>query len=209
MLKSILFFIASLVIFFAGIILYGMILNLRDVPLSEALAEKHMSYMTNVHLLVDRRNYRLELYSDTVMVKSYRAVFGRNNNSARRQSNESPVTPVGNYQICEIDTASGYHKFLRLNFPNYKDITEAYKAGLISEREYESLYDELEAGGCAKSAGKKFAAIGIHGTGRLNFIFKNLPFTFNWTNGSVAVSNENIDEIYSVIKPGTEVDIKN
>ncbi|MGE5352993.1 MAG: L,D-transpeptidase family protein [Acidobacteriota bacterium] len=186
-----------------------MILNLRDVPLSEALAEKHMTYMTNVHLIIDRRNYRLDLYSDTVLVKSYRAVFGRNNNGARRPSNEGPVTPVGNYQICEIDTASDYHKFLRLNFPNYKDITEAYKAGLIPEREYERLYEELEAGGCAKSTSKKFPAMGIHGTGRLNFIFKNLPFTFNWTNGSAAVSNENIDEIYSVIKPGTEVDIKN
>jgi murein L,D-transpeptidase YafK len=208
-LKSIIFFIASLVIFFAGLILYGMVLNLREVTLSEALAEKHMSYMTNVHLLIDRRNYKLDLYSDTVLVKSYRAVFGRNNNGLRRPSLESQITPVGSYQICEIDTISGYHKFLRLNFPNYKDITEAYKAGMITEREYETFYDELEAGGCAKSAGKKFPRIGIHGTGRLNFIFKNLPFTFNWTNGSVAVSNENIDEIYSVIKPGTEVDIKN
>ncbi|HEX2867197.1 MAG TPA: L,D-transpeptidase [Ignavibacteriales bacterium] len=186
-----------------------MVLNLRDVPLSEALAEKHMRYMTNVHLLVDRRNYRLELYSDTVLVKSYRAVFGRNNGSHGRSAAENQIAPAGNYQICEIDTSSEYHKFLRLNFPNYKDITEAFKSGIISEGEYETLYGELEAGGCPKSDKKKFPAIGIHGTGRLNFIFKNLPFTFNWTNGSVAVSNENIDEIYSVIKPGTEVDIKN
>ncbi len=44
--------------------------------------------------------------------------------------------------------------------------------------------------------------IGIHGIGRLNFIFKNLPFIYNWTDGSIAVSNENIDEIYSVAKKG-------
>ena len=208
MIKSIIFFIASLVIFFAGIIFYGMILNLRDVPLAEALAEKHMSYLTNVHLLVDRRNYRLDLYSDTVLVKSYRAVFGRNNNGARKSLSEKQVTPAGSYQICEIDTASEYRKFLRLNFPNIKDITNAFNSGMISEREYETLYEELEAGECPKPSGKKFPSIGIHGTGRLNFIFKNLPFTFNWTKGSIAVSNENIDEIYSVIKPGTEVDIK-
>lgn len=209
MLKSIIYFIASLVIFFAGIICYGMILNLREVSLSEAVAEKHMSYLTNVHLLVDRRNYRLDLYSDTVLVKSYRAVFGRNNNGNHRPSPESQVTPLGSYQICEIDTVSRYRKFLRLNFPNTKDLTEAYSSGLISENEYETLYEQLQSGSCAKSSGKKFPDIGIHGIGRLNFIFKNLPFTFNWTNGSIAVSNENIDEIYSVIKPGTEVDIKN
>ena len=40
------------------------------------------------------------------------------------------------------------------------------------------------------------------------YIFKNLPFVFNWTNGSIAMSDENIDEIHSVIREGTEVVIK-
>jgi hypothetical protein len=50
--------------------------------------------------------------------------------------------------------------------------------------------------------------IGIQGIGEYNAIFKNLPFVFNWTDGSIAVSNEDIDEIYSVVKRGTKVVIK-
>ena len=50
--------------------------------------------------------------------------------------------------------------------------------------------------------------IGIHGIGRLNYIFKNLPFVYNWTNGSIAMSDEDIDELYSVVKLGTKVVIK-
>ncbi len=41
--------------------------------------------------------------------------------------------------------------------------------------------------------------IGIQGIGEYNLIFKNLPFVFNWTNGSAAISNESIDELLSVV----------
>lgn len=50
--------------------------------------------------------------------------------------------------------------------------------------------------------------IGIHGIGRLNPIFKNLPFVYNWTDGSIAISNESLDELLSVINTGTQVVIK-
>ena len=51
-------------------------------------------------------------------------------------------------------------------------------------------------------------SIGLHGTGKLNFIFKNLPFAYNWTSGSVAISNEGIRELAAIIKKGTKVVIK-
>jgi hypothetical protein len=85
---------------------------------------------------------------------------------------------------------------------------EALKQGQISEREFENANDALQNNQCPKIARIKMDQIGIHGIGRLNFIFKNLPFVYNWTNGSVALSNESIDELYSVIKVGTEVEIK-
>jgi hypothetical protein len=50
--------------------------------------------------------------------------------------------------------------------------------------------------------------LGLHGIGKFNFIIKNLPFVFNWTNGSIALSDEDIDEIFSIVKVGTKVVIK-
>lgn len=47
-----------------------------------------------------------------------------------------------------------------------------------------------------------------YGIGRLNPIFKNLPFVYNWTDGSIALSNEDLDEILTVTKQGTQVVIK-
>ncbi|MGE5411045.1 MAG: L,D-transpeptidase family protein, partial [Clostridiales bacterium] len=182
-------------------------LNLREVTLSEAAAQKHLTYLTNIHIIVEKRKYKLELYSDTKLVKTYKAVFGRSSSTKKSFLNDKR-TPVGKYVICDIDTTSQYKKFLRLNFPNSMDIQEALKQRLITENEFFSASEALQSNQCPKLGSTKTKDIGIHGIGRLNFIFKNLPFVYNWTNGSVAISNENIDEIYSVIKVGTEVEIK-
>jgi len=205
--KNIIYFTGSMVVFFAGVLLYGMFLGLKDISLSEALAAKKMRYLTNVHLVIHRRGYMIDLYSDTTVVKSYHAVFGRNS-SKHKTFTDDKVTPLGKYTICRIDSVSPYQRFIKLNYPNAKDITDAYFAGLLFNREYESANNELLNNECPVIDRYKLSSIGIHGIGRLNLVFKNLPFVYNWTNGSVAVSNENIDELITIIKIGTEVEIK-
>ncbi len=207
MLKNVLYFIASIVVFFAGMILYGLILNLSEPSLPEAMVSKGLRYLVNVKLQIDRKNYRLDLYSDTILVKSYKAVFGKSSFSPKEFLNDY-CTPVGKYLICDIDTSSKYYKFFRINYPNKNDLLAALKSNQITKQDYDKIYDELDQGNCPTLKDETFI-IGIHGIGRLNAIFKNLPFVYNWTNGSIAVSNEDIDEIYSAIKKGTEVVIIN
>lgn len=186
-------------------ILYGMALNFSEMTLSEAAAEKHLRYLTNIHIVVEKRKYRLDLYSDTTLVKSYKAVFGRSNLQKKVSFNDKK-TPSGKYLICDIDTVSQYRKFFRINYPNETDLQEALRQGLITEAEFEKAYLAIQNNQCPQSA--KINQLGIHGIGRLNFIFKNLPFVYNWTNGSIAISNESVDELYPLIKQGTEVEIK-
>lgn len=207
MLKNVLYFIASITIFFGGMILYGLILNLSEPSLPEVMVSKGMRYLVNVKIQVDRKNYKLNLYSDSILVKSYKAVFGRNSSSRKVFANDNR-TPVGKYIICNIDTSSVYNKFFRINYPNKNDLQEALKAKLISNQDYDRMYNELEQGDCPGFKDETLI-IGIHGIGRMNSIIKNLPFVYNWTNGSVAISNEDIDELYSAIKKGTEVVITN
>jgi hypothetical protein len=101
-----------------------------------------------------------------------------------------------------------YHKFLRLNYPNLNDATEALRKGIISQKEFDKLSFQFYYDDCPDLVTALGGNIGIQGIGEYNSIFKNLPFVYNWTDGSVAVSNESIDEIYSVVKKGTKVVIK-
>lgn len=207
MLKNILYFIASIIVFVLGTVIYGIILNAREPSLPEAMVSKGLRYLVNVSIQIDRKKYTLDLYSDSILVKTYKAVFGRNSSPNKLYTNDD-ATPVGNYEICSIDTANQYYKMLRLNYPNKKDAAEALQMKFISKNDYDNIVDKIETGNCPPVL-RKNLIIGIHGIGKLDFIFKNLPFVYNWTNGSIAVSNEDIDEIYSATRIGTEVVIKN
>ncbi|MHB8905236.1 MAG: L,D-transpeptidase family protein [Melioribacteraceae bacterium] len=195
-----------MILFFAGLILYGVILNLREVTLQEAMSEKGIPKLNDVRLVVDRKNYRIELYSEKVLIKTYKAVFGKNSGTLKTSATDN-VTPIGEYKICAIDTVSKYHKFLHLNYPNERDAAEAFKQKYIFENELNAILLSAKNKECPPKETSLGSDVGIHGIGKYNVIFKNLPFTFNWTNGSIAVSNENIDELYSVIKVGTPVKI--
>lgn len=206
MLKNILYISSSIIIFFIGLLCYGILLNLREIDLNEAMKRKGVNKFENTWIKIDRRNYKLELYSDKTLVKTYKAVFGKNNSIVKTSANDF-VTPIGEYQICEIDIHSKYHKFLRINYPNEKDAAEAFKQGYITQDEYIKILDALNRNDCPPADTRLGSNIGIHGIGEYDFVFRNLPFTFNWTNGSIAVSNKNIDELYSVVKIGTTVKI--
>jgi len=208
LIRNIIYIIGGIIVFFAGLVTYGIILNIREVSLNEAMTEKKITELNDVYLIVKKKNFRVELYSDSVLVKSYKAVFGKNQGNDKR-SKDDFITPVGDYRICKIDSNSKFNTFFQINYPNEKDITEAYREELIDKKTFLMLRQYSLRNDCSDSLSLVSAEIGIHGMGRFNFIFKNLPFAFNWTNGSVAVSDESITELKGVIKIGTKVTIVN
>jgi murein L,D-transpeptidase YafK len=206
MLKNILYVSGGIAVFFAGLICYGIMLNVNEVTLAEALKQRGLYKLENIRLIVDRHNYRIELYSDKGLIKTYKAVFGKVNNTIKISKNDM-VTPIGEYKICAIDTVSRFHKFLKLSFPNDKDAGEALKQGYITKKEFDAIMIAYNNNECPPKETELGSNIGIQGIGEYDFIFRNLPFSFNWTDGSIAVSNKSIDELYSVVKVGTPVKI--
>jgi len=206
-LRNVIYLTIAIAIFFFGVIIYGVILNLRDVPLSEALLKNGYTEISNPKIIVDRHNYTLGIYEDSVLIKNYRVCFGKSVQKDKTRAGDN-ATPVGVYKICKIYTTHKYHKYFQINYPNLEDGGNALRKGWISQKEYNDIKFQFYYEGCTKYHNILGGDIGIHGIGELNYIFKNLPFVYNWTNGSIAMSNENIDEIYSVIREGTEVVIK-
>jgi murein L,D-transpeptidase YafK len=206
-LRNAVYFSGGIVLFLAGTIFYGVILNLREDSLFEALREKGFEKFENSNIIVDRKSFSLHLYKDTVLIKTYRASFGKNLTSSKTKA-EDNATPVGEYAVCESDSNSQYHKFLKLNYPNVSDVSEALRKGWITQKQVEQLKFEFYYVGCPNANTILGGTLGIHGIGKFDYILKNLPFVYNWTNGSIAVSNEAIDEIFSVVQKGTKVVIK-
>lgn len=208
MIKNVIYIIGSIIIFFTGALIYGVFLNYREVSLAQKMSEKNLKKINNASIYIDRRNYTLKLFSDTLEIKTYKAVFGRNSSSIKT-SKDDFVTPSGNYIICKIDTNYIYYKKFSINYPNLQDDSEALRNKIITQKEFKAIYKSLSETGCSFSDTQLGSNISIHGIGEFNIIFKNLPFVFNWTNGSIALSNEDIDELYNVVKIGTKVIIRN
>lgn len=207
LLKNVLFTIGAIALFFSGVIVYGIILNLRTIPLKDCMLQKGYRQLNDVNIIVDRATYTLSVYEDTVLIKSYRASFGRNLIDKKKQFDDG-ATPVGIYKICSINNNHIYHKFLKLNYPNLDDASEALRKSIITQKQFNQLKFEYYYEDCTNSETVLGGNMGIQGIGRLNSIFKNLPFVYNWTDGSIALCNEDLDEIFSVIKIGTQVVIR-
>ena len=205
--RNIIYLSLAIIVFFFGVLIYGIVLHLRDVPLSEAMLTNGFSSIDNPNIIVDRQNYTLGLYEDGILIKNYRVSFGKSVHTPKTRADDQ-ATPVGVYKICDIQTNHKYHKFFQINYPNLENGMNALNKGWISQKEFNELKFQFYYEGCTKYNNVLGGNIGIQGIGEYNYIFKNLPFVFNWTDGSIAMSNENIDELYSVIKEGTEVVIK-
>ncbi|MHC1739209.1 MAG: murein L,D-transpeptidase family protein [Ignavibacteriaceae bacterium] len=204
--RNIVFLSGGLLLFIAGVILYGIILNIRENTLAEEMATLKIDSLKNVTLQISLSKYKLYLYSDSILVKRYRISAGRDNYAKKEIGDNG--TPVGEYRICRIDSNHKFHRYFRIDYPNLRDIEEAYLEKSIDSDEYHKIRRELLDGECPTRSVVLGGDLGIHGIGKLNNIFKNLPFIFNWTNGSIAMSDENIDELFRVVKNGTKIIIK-
>ncbi|MDP2304018.1 MAG: L,D-transpeptidase [Ignavibacteria bacterium] len=203
MIKQVFFFSGGIVLFLLGCIVYGIIINVREQTIEEAMNSHGISTLENVHIVVEQSTYSLNLFSDSILVKKYRAAFGRIKKS--KSIIGEKATPIGSYKICEIDSSHIYGKFFRLNYPNLEDAERGLLKKKITQKEFDQLKFEYYYGKCPNNKTALGGNIGIHGSGKLDYLIKNLPFVFNWTDGSVAVSNQNIDELYKYVKEGTVI----
>lgn len=188
-------------------VFYGFILNTKEESLEILLREKNIENIKNVYLVVDKANFKLEFYADSILIKKYKISLGRNRSKNKKEKNDQ-VTPTGVYEICSIIQNCPYYRSFKLNYPNEKDAAEAFKNNYISYKEYVSIVQAAQNGDCPPENTRLGSDLNIHGIGKYDFIFRNLPFVFNWTNGSVAISNKNMDELIKVINIGTKVIIK-
>ena len=112
------------------------------------------------------------------MLKAYRIRLGFSPRGQKEKEGDGK-TPEGKYYITHKNPNSKFYLSLGINFPNQSDKKRALKRGL--------------------SPGSD---IFIHGIGKKSVI---LHYLFDWTEGCIAVTNKEIEEIYRLVEPGTVI----
>lgn len=141
-------------------------------------------------VVVLKNAHELVLYHGDTVLHRYRAAIGPGGGGFKHREGDK-VTPVGHYHVT-MHQPSRYHLFLRLDYPNTDDRARFTK--LVASGE---LPKDATIGG----------DIGIHGAPP-QAEWKPIHKTVDWTLGCVAVDDAEIEEIGSLVKDGTPVDIE-
>jgi len=132
-------------------------------------------------LVAEKGARLLHLYSRGEVVKSYRIALGFNPAGAKLRQGDGK-TPEGRYSISERNPQSSYHLSLRISYPDKKDRNRAGKAGV-------SPGGDIFIHGWPDSVVRKHAS----------------PPAGDWTLGCIAVTNDEIEELWKAVPVGTPV----
>ena len=134
-------------------------------------------------VLVDKSEKKLYLIANGKPFKSYHVVFGANPAGHKQQEGDER-TPEGKYLLDYKKDDSAFYKAIHISYPNQNDIENAKKRG-------------VNPGGFIMIHGQR------NGLSWLSFASQ----FFNWTNGCIAVTNSEMDEIWLAVDAGTPIEI--
>jgi murein L,D-transpeptidase YafK len=134
-------------------------------------------------VLIEKQARRLTLFSKGEVIKTYTIALGGNPVGPKEREGDKK-TPEGTYHIDARNGNSAYHLSLHISYPNEKDQLRARELG-------------VSPGGDIMIHGIKngFAPIGTAHAER------------DWTEGCIAVTNPEMEEIYRLVPNGTIVEI--
>ncbi len=135
-------------------------------------------------VIVLKSQHSMTLLSHGRAIKVYKVALGKGSGGPKRKLGDHE-TPEGKYIIDSKNPKSRFHLALHVSYPNASDRMKAQAAG-------------LPTGGDIMIHGvqKQFAWIG------------SLQHEVDWTDGCIAVTNPEIEEVSRLVLVGTPIEIK-
>jgi murein L,D-transpeptidase YafK len=155
-----------------------------------------MNPITDPHLVIRKRERRLELLDGEKLIKTYRMVLGFSPDGDKSIEGDGR-TPEGEFYVFTKNPKSKFHLSLGLSYPGLEDAQRGLKDGIISQEEHGEIVAAITEKRMPLQKTKLGGEIYIHGGGT----------TSDWTEGCVALNNEEMTELFEAIPLGTKVTI--
>jgi murein L,D-transpeptidase YafK len=157
-------------------------------------------------IVIWKSQYTLTLYKGMTPVKTYPAVFGRGYGDGDKRMTGDLRTPEGDFYICTMNPSKRFYKFMGLSYPGLKHAGYGLQERLISQGEYNKIKKAIDERQPPSWSTRLGGAIGIHGRTEAPGP-DHQPGAMNWTEGCIALANNDVDEIFSVVALGTAVTV--
>jgi murein L,D-transpeptidase YafK len=149
----------------------------------------HRQLTGEVHVLIVKSNYELKVYDQDGWYGTYPVVFGSKSLDDKMYEGDRR-TPEGTYRIASKRPHEKWDKMMLIDFPTKADMEK---------------FNERKSKGLIPRNAKIGGGIAIHGTWPHDDMAVDL--FQNWTNGCIALKNEDVDELYDMLPIGTTVQI--
>jgi len=135
-------------------------------------------------IVIEKSKRTMTLMSGSTVLKVYKVALGGQPVGAKQRIGDHK-TPEGLYVVDQKKPNSIFHRALHVSYPNARDRENARKLGVSPGGDIE-----------------------IHGLGAKYGWVGAAHRQVDWTDGCIAVTNEEIDEIWPLVAVGTPVEIK-
>jgi murein L,D-transpeptidase YafK len=135
-------------------------------------------------VVVEKSKRTMTLLKQDHEVRTYKIALGRDPVGPKVRLGDNR-TPEGIYYVDYKVRNSAYHRALHLSYPNPDDVERARALG-------------VPPGG----------SIMIHGMKNDHLWMGDVQYLFNWTNGCIALTNREIEEVWALVSPWTPVEIR-
>ena len=135
-------------------------------------------------IVIEKSKRTMTLLSGSTVLKTYKVALSGQPVGAKQRIGDHK-TPEGLYIVDQKKPASLFHRVLHVSYPNARDTENARRLGVSPGGDIE-----------------------IHGLGAKYGWVGAAHRQVDWTDGCIAVTNEEIDEIWPLVPVGTPVEIK-
>ena len=154
------------------------------LAISCALASPGSALPHADRIVVHKKDHTMELRHAGKVIKTYKIALGRHPIGPKQREGDFR-TPEGVYTIDSRNPHSQYHRSLHISYPNAADRARARKL-------------HVSPGG----------DVMIHGLPKGYGYLGAAHRRWDWTYGCIAVTDEEIDEIWGLVDNGTPVEIR-
>jgi murein L,D-transpeptidase YafK len=136
------------------------------------------------HVVVLKKQRRLELLSQGKLFKTYKVALGSDPIGPKTRQGDHK-TPEGSYILDSRNPHSKFYKSLHISYPSARDRAQASQSG-------------FSPGG----------DVYVHGLPNGYRYIGAAHLLRDWTDGCIAVTDEEMDEIWKAVPDGTQIEIR-
>lgn len=152
--------------------------------------------MENLYVVIRKKERKLEVFYSLELTKSYKIALGCTPWGAKEIEGDGK-TPEGIFYVFAKNPESKFTVSLGISYPGLDDAKRGICDKLVSREEY----DEILKANAEKRMPPQKTRLGgeiyIHGGGTES----------DWTDGCIALKNEEMQELFDAIPLGTQIEI--